>query len=383
MSTARRNPVGTSDPISRACTCDDNPLHTGCVILFYRYVSLARPGDTAQKIQTFGATHAPNFTGKIRIAHEGINASVAASSRDVMDAFIDFMVSDCPELGVPGVEDAEAFYKPEHACAHVFPNLSVRCVDELCPFGERELKVSVSSSAKEGPLIESLSAEAWHKALLEREPNESLVLDVRNFYESRVGAFEGATLAPIRRFSQLKEWLQVHEDALREKMGKKDVYIYCTGGVRCEKAAAYMATRLPKDMQPRKICKLEGGIVSYSKHIDKGEGLFKGVNYVFDARGTVQVGPEDQVPSTSWCDGCGASSTRLGKCAGRLCHYVLVVCDACTRDEDGKTFCCDGCREQTISASGNKKFKRRPCDCDCFASRERRCQLYKDPNRAN
>lgn len=365
MSTSRRNAVGESDPIERTCSCELNA--GGTVISFYKYVKLRnRAAEVADAIVAFGAKQPPGaLTGKIRVAHEGINASLAASEPSTMKAFTDFIESlDALALKGEGAVD----YKPEPGCAHLFPNLSVRFVDELCPFGERELGVEESEN------IDSLTPERWHEALESRKEDESYVLDVRNFYESRVGSFAGADLAPIRRFSQLKEWFAAREDVLKHKMANKDLYIYCTGGVRCEKVATYVATKLPEELRPRAIHKLEGGIVSYAKKIDKSESLFKGSNYVFDARGTVQIGPEDELPQTAWCDGCGQASGRLGKCSGRLCHYVLIACDAC--ETECGVFCCGACREQTERSQGEEKFKRRPCDCDCFESRERRCKPF-------
>jgi predicted sulfurtransferase len=196
MSTSRRNAVGESDPIKRTCSCEPNA--GGTVISFYKYVKLDRAAEVADEIVAFGAKQPPGaLTGKIRVAREGINASLAASEPSTMKAFTDFIESlDALALKGEGAVD----YKPEPGCAHLFPNLSVRFVDELCPFGERELGV------KESENIDSLTPERWHEALASRKEGESYVLDVRNFYESRVGSFAGADLAPIRRFSQLKEW---------------------------------------------------------------------------------------------------------------------------------------------------------------------------------
>jgi len=360
MLASRRNARGASDPLRLTCGCGDK----GVVVLFYKYVKIDAPASVVARIVEYNDTTAQGaVTGKIRVAPEGINATAAANDAQTMRAFTDFLES-IDALGLRERGGGVEFWKPEPGCAHAFSTLSVRVVEELCPFGERELSTSETC----GGDVQSVSPRAWHEALTTRREEEMSVIDARNFYESRVGAFRGSVLAPIRRFSQLKEWL-ARDGVVDAHVAGKDVYIYCTGGVRCEKVATYLATRLDEKSRPKSVRKLRGGIVAYAKEFDAKESLFKGSNYVFDARGSVPVGPENELPETSWCDGCRAPSGRLSKCVGVKCHVVLIACETC-----GDTvYCCDSCREQTVKSQGAEKFKRRPCECDCFESRERRC----------
>jgi len=358
MSTARRCPVGTSDAIRTSCSCDPSRGH---VILFYKYVELVDAKALGDALLKAFSTTA--LTGKIRIAREGINCS-AAGDRATIDAFVAH-VCGIEELGLASARDDEDFWKREPGCAHAFAELSVRIVDELVPFGDRTLCVRETNGVK----VDSLAPEAWHEAL-QKPSDEKIVIDCRNYYESRLGHFEGAVLAPIRRFSQIREYLN-REDVLENHVTGKEMFLFCTGGVRCEKVAAYLTT-LPKSKRPRAVHKLDGGIVAYAKHIDAKDSLFKGSNYVFDARGAVKV--TEEVPATSWCDGCGKISQRLGKCAGRGCHYVIITCESCP--DDG-TYCCESCEEQTVAARGLETLKRRPCGCDCYEARERRCAPLK------
>ena len=108
--------------------------------------------------------------------------------------------------------------------------------------------------------MQSLTPEEWAAEVRSRDATKSTLLDVRNFYESRLGHFAGSRLAPIRRFSQFKEWLA--RDGVLEEIKDKDLYIFCTGGVRCEKVATYLTTRLPEGSRPRTVRKLAGGIVA-------------------------------------------------------------------------------------------------------------------------
>jgi xeroderma pigmentosum group C-complementing protein len=327
------------------------------VALFYSYTLIRDPASVARRILDFASTLSPaEVTGKIRLAREGINATAAASDATTMNAFLSFLERE-PDLeqALYGVD-----YKLEPGCAHCFETLSVRVVDELCSFGEVNLGV-------DGECVQSLTPEEWAAEVRSRDTTKSSLLDVRNFYESRLGHFFGSTCAPIRRFSQFKEWL-ARDGVLEREIKDKDLYIFCTGGVRCEKVATYLTTRLPEGSRPRTVRKLAGGIVAYAKSgINERDGLFKGSNYVFDARGSTPVGQD--LPSTSWCDGCGDASGRISKCVGKSCHVILIACERC-----GDTvYCCTSCRDQTERARLDEdNFRRRACECDSFESRERR-----------
>ena len=110
--------------------------------------------------------------------------------------------------------------------------------------------------------MQSLTPEEWAAEVRSRDATKSTLLDVRNFYESRLGPFRRAVAcAPIRRFSQFKEWL-ARDGVLEREIKDKDLYIFCTGGVRCEKVATYLTTRLPEGSRPRTVRKLAGGIVA-------------------------------------------------------------------------------------------------------------------------
>jgi xeroderma pigmentosum group C-complementing protein len=324
---------------------------------------LRDPASVARRILDFASTLSPaEVTGKIRLAREGINATAAANDATTMTTFLSFLERE-PELE-PALDGVD--YKLEPGCAHCFETLSVRVVDELCPFGETDLGV------EGGEGVKSLTPREWASEIRSRDAATSSVLDVRNFYESRLGHFDGSVCAPIRRFSQLKEWL-ARDGVLEREIKGKDVYIFCTGGVRCEKVATYLTSQIPEGSRPTSVRKLEGGIVAYAKSgINERDDLFKGSNYVFDARGSMPVGRD--LPSTSWCDGCGDASGRISKCVGASCHVVLIACERC-----GDTvYCCETCREQTQRArSSEANFKRRACECDSFEARERRLRPAK------
>ena len=140
--------------------------------------------------------------------------------------------------------------------------------------------------------------------------------------------------------------------------------------------------------RPRSVRQLRGGIVAYARDVLGAEAgaeagaetksAYKGLNFVFDNRGAVPV-TSDVV---TWCDGCGAKSNRLGKCAGFGCHVILVVCEACGGGGNGdgngaeaRVFCCGSCEAQEIAraeTTAGAKLKRKPCECDGYEARRRR-----------
>ena len=224
------------------------------------------------------------------------------------------------------------------------------------------------------------------------------------------GHFEGAVLAPIRRFSQLPEYVRRNKSVFHGK----DVLMYCTGGIRCEKAAKYLASfgeveegdrdggnQNTKNSEaavtgrPRSVRQLRGGIVAYARDVmgsagdvdevgadqgaDQGAELkssttvksaYLGKNFVFDNRGATRVSGD----VVSWCDGCGVRSDRLGKCESVGCHVILIVCEKCGGKGGGEVFCCGKCESQEVArvATPDGKRKRMPCDCDGYEARERR-----------
>ena len=395
----------------------------GVVILFYAYARVSDPNALAARLRT--ACDTAGVTGKIRVAAEGINGTAAGPAEGV-DALIGALVNDARE---PEIASASRTmdWKRQRGCAPLFDAVSVRVVPEIVPFGDHARAIKVQTPALQTP-VERLDPAAFHAEATrlvaaaaadgslanETVADEGLVLlDVRNWYESRVGHFAGAVRAPIRRFSQLREWLDLEPQ--KKRFAGKRVLAYCTGGVRCEKACAFLASLGP-DRRPRSVALLEGGVAAYARDVAGHEtserlaktpdgsieahtqspSLFLGSNFVFDARGATRV-TDDVV---GWCDGCGGRTDRVDACAGGGCHTLLLVCEACAAPETGPpppgptpgdpksggVFCCASCEAQEAErlraarATGERKRKRRrPCDCDGYAARERRLSREKPP----
>jgi predicted sulfurtransferase len=379
MSTSRLD-RGQSDPIAYTCTCPASSIG-GTVLLFYRYWSNIPqlPSQEVEKtkdLESLAAWHKDltekyNLTGKIRIAIEGYNVTVAGTSPEI-DGYIRHCCQHWSFAGLPldTEKDQQLFFKPSNGCPCVFgPQMTanIRITSEITPMGiEGYAPIDWGN-------VEALLPEEFHKRCYEEK---SLLLDVRNIYESRIGYFidphtgEPAVRPPIRRFSQ---WPQYIEHHLQDVGGEqKQVMTYCTGGIRCEKATRWMQEKIGSQ-RGQKVCTLQGGIAAYLTWMDEeikqgrktpAESLFRGRNYVFDARGSVGLSINTPVEPVSRCHVCAAPSDNLSKCSSKGCHLILVVCPACEKKDPR---CCQSCRD--MDAEVPLSTRPRPM-CMCESERE-------------
>lgn len=429
-----------SDPISYTCTCPASSPTTsdgagrtgGTVLLFYRYFSAPPSLSSAFSSHASDPTalakwhenlcDSLHLTGKIRVAKEGFNVTVAGLTPDI-DRYVEACCGhwsfsglglESPESSPDdGKKDEEAreveskranrardaFFKPTPGCACVFPELRVRVCAEITPLGVTNYIPSGHSWER----VVALGPEEWHALLHASSRGERgapMVLDVRNGYESRIGYFvtgDGTeALKPeMRRFSQ---WTGFVKRRLRPALegvegqdpmeGKERTPIatYCTGGIRCEKATRWMAETLGDQAADRDIYTLKGGIAAYLSWMDEeiragrktaAESLWKGRNYVFDARGHVGLEVEGELEPVSECHSCHSPTSNLSKCGSEGCHLILVVCAACNAEDPR---CCADCR-QLDEDGGESTGSMRRAICECERAREQR--LWGDSSKTN
>ncbi|MFM8346437.1 MAG: rhodanese-related sulfurtransferase [Bacteroidota bacterium] len=161
---------------------------------------------------------------------------------------------------------------------------------------------------------------------------ETIIVDMRNHYESEVGHFRNAVCPDV---DTLREELQVVEDLMKGKEDK-NLLMYCTGGIRCEKASAWM-----KHKGFANVFQLEGGIIHYSRQV-KEQGLenrFIGKNFVFDERMGERISPD----IISKCHQCGAPCDDHTNCLNEACHLLFIQCEACRNRYEG--CCSEPCTE--------------------------------------
>lgn len=278
-------------------------------LLFYKYVHLP---DAEQ----FAASHlkfctALGLKGRILVADEGINGTVSgtvASCRKYMDAF-----SDDPYF--KGIE-----FKIHEEDEISFSKMHVRYKKEIVHFG-----IDTEDLWKQRG--EYLSPDEW----MERMHDEDVViLDVRNKLEWELGKFKDAVTLDIEHFRELP-------DHLNELNSFKDktVLAYCTGGIRCEKATAFL-----KQNGFENVFHLHGGIINYGK--ETGGRDFDGKCYVFDKRLSVDVNSVNPTV-ISRCYLCGKAETHMVNCANEECNNHFVLCEECGWKHEG--CCSESCRE--------------------------------------
>ena len=160
---------------------------------------------------------------------------------------------------------------------------------------------------------------------------ETLLVDMRNHYESEIGHFDGAITPDVDTF---RDSLPLIEKDLQSYKKDKNIVMYCTGGIRCEKASAYF-----KYKGFENVYQLEGGIVEYTRQV-KAQGLenkFRGKNFVFDQRRAEQI--SDEVIAV--CHQCGTACDTHVNCANEACHLLFIQCPTCA--EAHNNCCSENC----------------------------------------
>jgi UPF0176 protein len=176
---------------------------------------------------------------------------------------------------------------------------------------------------------------------------KTILVDMRNHYESEIGHFEGAITPDVDTF---RDSLDIIEQDLKENKEDKSLVMYCTGGIRCEKASAYF-----KHKGFKNVYQLEGGIIEYVRQV-KSEGLenkFHGKNFVFDHRRSERISEE----VISQCHQCGAACDTHTNCENAACHLLFIQCESCRKKMNN--CCSQDCMEVNAMPEDVQKEQRR------------------------
>ncbi len=325
----------------------DNAGKQRLTLSFYAYAQI--PNPTQFRNELFLAWNPLDVLGRIYVAHEGINAQLSLPANCFYDfkksiEVYDFMQNLRMNIAVD--QDDFSFLK-----------LTIKVRDKIVADGLTDETFDASNIGIH------LKAKEFNDLL--EDPN-TIVVDMRNHYESEIGHFTNAIKPDVDTF---RESLPIIEAQLAEHKQDKKLLMYCTGGIRCEKASAYF-----KHKGFENVYQLEGGIIEYTRQV-KAEGLeskFIGKNFVFDHR----LGERITEDIVSNCHQCGTPCDVHTNCANEGCHLLFIQCENCANAMQG---CCSSDCITIINLSeveqravrrglknGNKIFKKGKSDVLLF-----------------
>ena len=295
---------------------------------FYAYAHIGNPQVLRDHL--FISWSALDVLGRIYVAHEGVNAqlSVPAPKFDALKSHLDSIdFLNGIRLNIAIEQDNKSFLK-----------LKIKVRNKIVADGLNDNTFDVTNKG-----VHVNAAE--FNALTSQD--DTIVVDMRNHYESEIGHFEGAITPDVDTF---RDSLPIIEEDLSEHKEDKNLVMYCTGGIRCEKASAYF-----KHKGFKKVYQLEGGIIEYARQV-KNQGLenkFVGKNFVFDERRSEAI--SDEVIAT--CHQCGAPCDTHVNCANEACHLLFIQCPSCA--EKFNHCCSDACAEIVALPEAEQKALRK------------------------
>ena len=275
---------------------------------FYQYAHIGNPELFRNHL--FIAWDQLNVLGRIYVANEGINGQLSVPARNFQEFknFLDgiYFLKDV-RLNIAVEQDLKSFLK-----------LKVKVRHKIVADGLNDETFDVTNKGVH------VGAKRFNELI--EDPNTVLV-DMRNHYESEIGHFKGAITPDVDTF---RDSLPIIEDDLKEHKEDKNLVMYCTGGIRCEKASAYY-----KHKGFKNVYQLEGGIIEYTRQVKEQEleNKFLGKNFVFDHRRSERIS-EDIISN---CHQCGKPCDTHTNCENEGCHLLFIQCEECAEKMEG---CC-------------------------------------------
>lgn len=296
-------------------------------VSFYKYFPVADPASFRNEL--YVKFNELKIFGRIYIAQEGINAQMSVPASNY-DKFKETLYGAAPELN--GIR------------------LNIALDDDGKSFWALRMKVrpKIVADGIDDPNFDPAKTGKYLKA---KEYNElsaqpdTIIVDMRNHYEYEVGHFENAIEVPSDTF---RDQLPMAVDMLKDQRDK-NIIMYCTGGIRCEKASAYMLHNGFKN-----VFHVEGGIIEYARKA-KAENLpvkFKGKNFVFDER----LGERITDDVIAECHICGAPCDTHTNCKNDGCHLLFIQCEACAAKYEG--CCSEDCKDEKNMPEDEQRERR-------------------------
>ena len=295
----------------RARIIDENSQER-ITLSFYKYFKLGNPKIFRDHL--FVTWSKLDVLGRIYIANEGINAQLSVPKENIND--FKETLQDIIPLNKIRLNFALENYSKS------FLKLTIKIRKKIVADGLDDKTFDVTNIGKH------LDAENFNKML---NDSNTVCIDMRNHYESEIGFFKGAIKPNVDTF---RESLEIIDNELKKNGSEKNYLMYCTGGIRCEKASAYL-----KHKGLKNVYQLEGGIIEYSRQVKekKLNNNFLGKNFVFDERRGERI--SDDIVSN--CHQCGEPCDTHVNCSNEACHLLFIQCEKCRQRM--KNCCSDEC----------------------------------------
>lgn len=294
----------------------------GRILLYYKYVEIQYPEAVAKWHRTI--CKELGLTGRVIIAHEGINGTLGGT-QEATQTYMDELLKDERFQGID--------FKQMPGDETCFPRMRIVVKEEIVKLGLDTKKVTVRDTGK------YLTPEQAHE-LLNNKPGDLILIDTRNDYESRVGTFRDAIIPNTKTFREFPEFILKNKELLQDKQ----VLMFCTGGVRCERATAFVN----QQNIAKEVYHIEGGIQRYIEKYPNGH--FRGSNYVFDARITDRI--NEDILGT--CDICAAPWDQYVNCVNAMCNKHFIGCPTCVTQYE------ECCGQTCLDKVKNGEVKKRP-----------------------
>lgn len=282
------------------------------VTTFYKFQPIAQPEQVKTDLET--KADALRIKGLIIIGTEGFNATVACPIQKNFEEFKQF-IRDY-------FQQPELFFKNSESPKSPFRRFKVKIREEIVTLGTPELVPDYQQN-------HHLSPEEWNKVL--KEEDDFLLVDTRNWYETKIGTFKGAVNPRIDKFTEFPDYVEKHQIPKDKKM-----LIFCTGGIRCEKGILELQRQGFKN-----VYQLNGGIINYLKEFPNDQ--YEGECFVFDHRVALD---QNLQPTTQYglCPHCGQPSSVNIQC--KRCDTEELICEDCADVEWKKDTCSKNCAYQ-------------------------------------
>ena len=314
--------------IERARIIDENSQER-LTLSFYKYFKLGNPSLFRDHL--FILWSDLDVLGRIYVAKEGINAQLSV----LKENFEKFKIS---VNEITPLKDIRLNIAHENF-SKSFLKLTIKIRDKIVNDGLDDSTFDVTR------IGEHLDAKRFNEMLTNNK--NTICIDMRNHYESEIGFFKGAIKPDVDTF---RESLRIIDKELEKNGEDRNYLMYCTGGIRCEKASAYLRHRGIQN-----VFQLEGGIIEYIRQVkdQRLENKFLGKNFVFDERLGERV--SDEIVSN--CHQCGSPFDTHVNCANESCHLLFIQCDDCKKQMNN--CCSDECKKINALPYDEQKLLRK------------------------